>query len=174
MAHARLSTLFLAVALGLAALGGAACQSKSNTLASPSACAAPVTSTEVVAAGKQALEQYRQAFEVRSLEALAPLYEHIDSLVVVQQGNPVVGWAEHESRLTSLFSTATDIRVKVKDVTVTALGADGVVVNATMSRELADGVTRLEDSGPLTLVLRRVGGRWRIASEHYSYTPRTP
>jgi ketosteroid isomerase-like protein len=174
MAHVRLPTLFLALVLGLAALGAIGCQPKRGSTTSPSGGVGAPTPTEVVASGKQAIEQYRQAFEVRSLEALDSLYEHVDSLVVVQQGTATVGWAALEPRLTAMFANATDIRVTTKDVTVTALGSDGAVVNATMSREISDGVTRLEDRGPITLVLRRVGDGWRIVSEHYSYAPRTP
>jgi hypothetical protein len=53
-----------------------------------------------------------------------------------------------------------------------ALGSDGAVVNATLTREINDGVSSLTERGTLTLIVRAgADGTWVIVTEHYSYPP---
>ena len=165
MPRARLHAFSALVALAVAT---AACGARAT---SPEAPAAVATATDVVAAGKAVLEQYRQGFEVRSVEALAPLYEHSDALVVVHQGQRQIGWSVVEPRLVTTVQGATDIRIAVAEVSVVGLGADAAVVQATLRRSISDGVTTLEDAGPITLVLRKSRARWLIVAEHYSFAP---
>jgi ketosteroid isomerase-like protein len=130
---------------------------------------ARVTPKDVVAAAKGAVEQWRQAYEVRSEDALARLYVHSDELVVVQDGVPVVGWIAIDPMLKDRLSHAKEIHIKLKDVRVTSLGETGAVAVATMTREISDGVTTVTENGALTLALRRGADGWQIVQEHYSY-----
>src|SRR5689334_19184687 len=61
--------------------------------------ARPATPKEVVAAARATVEQWRQAYEVRSFDALAKLYAHDLDLVVVQDGVPLIGWQSVEGML---------------------------------------------------------------------------
>jgi len=133
--------------------------------------AAPVAAapTELVAAVKGTIEQWRQAYEVRSMEALARLYIHEPGLAVIQDGALQLGWVAVESALRSRLARATEIRVRIKDLQVAALGAGAAVAIAAMTRESTDGATTVREAGVVTLVLREDPEGWAIASEHYSY-----
>jgi ketosteroid isomerase-like protein len=135
--------------------------------ASPSA--AELTPAEVVSAAAGLVEQYRQAYEVRSVDALAPLYLHDVDLAVVHQGRTFLGWSAVEHYLRETFTTAVEVRVRLGDVTVVALGGGGAAVTATMARSVSTGTTTVEERGTLSLSLRSEGERWVIVGEHFSY-----
>jgi uncharacterized protein (TIGR02246 family) len=127
------------------------------------------TPKEVVAAARAAIEQWRQAYQVRSFDALAKLYVHGLDTVVIQDGQALLGWSSIEAMLKDRLARSTEIHVRLKDVQVTSLAPSVAVATATMTRELADGVTTLTENGALTLVLQETGGEWLIVIEHYSY-----
>lgn len=132
----------------------------------------PVAETpkDVVEAARAMIEQWRQAYEVRSMSSLAPLYAHDLDVVVVQEGIALLGWSSVEAMLKDRLARAGTIRVRLKDVQVVSLAPEVAAATATMTREIGDGTTTVTESGALTLILRRVDdARWVIVSEHYSY-----
>ena len=151
------------VALVLALLA-AGCPAKG-----PEAPAAPATPKEVLAAAKATVEQWRQGYEVRSLDVLAKLYAHDLDVVLVTEGAPLVGWKSIEASLRDKLARAGAIHVRLKDVQVAAQGSTVATVVAAMTRELTEGATTTTETGTLTLTLRKEGDGWVIALEHYSY-----
>jgi ketosteroid isomerase-like protein len=137
----------------------------------PAAAQAVSTPADIEGSARSALEQWRQAQELRSSEALAKLYAHDASLNVVDDGTRLVGWTAFERALRDRLDRATAIRVRLQDVQVHAIGTTAVVV-ATMLRELSDAGASKSDAGLLTLVLRAPAPGdptgWVIISEHYS------
>jgi ketosteroid isomerase-like protein len=129
----------------------------------------PSTPKEVVAGARATIEQWRQSYQVRSFESLARLYDHTLDLVVVQDGQAIVGWTSVEGMLKDRFARFKDIQIRLKDIQVASLGGTAAVATAAMTRELGDGVTTITESGALTVVLRKEGDIWVIVSEHYSY-----
>jgi ketosteroid isomerase-like protein len=129
----------------------------------------PATPKEVVAAGRATIEQWRQAYEVRSIDALAKLYTHDLDTVVVQDGQTLIGWSSVEGMLKDRIARSKQIHVRLKDIQVTSLSAEAAFAVATMTRELSDGTTSVSENGALTLVLRHDADAWRIVAEHYSY-----
>ena len=129
----------------------------------------PATPKEVVAGARATIEQWRQAYQVRSLDALAKLYAHEQDLVVVQDGVPLVGWASVKTMLEDRFARYKDIQIRLKDVQVVSLGPTAATATATMTRELGDGVTTIAEGGALTVVLRKEGEMWIVVAEHYSF-----
>ena len=132
----------------------------------PPRAAAP---KDVVAAARATVEQWRQAYEVRSVEALAKLYTHDLDTVDVQDGQTWIGWSAVESMLKERISRAKTIHVRLKELQVASLAPDVAVAVATMTREVSDGTTSVSENGALTLVLRKDGEVWHIVTEHYSY-----
>ena len=153
----------VAVAILLAMAG---CPGPKASGTTPAASLAP---KDVVAAAKGTVEQWRQAYEVRSFDALAKLYAHELDVVVVQDGQPLTGWSQIEPALRDRLGKAKEIHVRLKDVTVTSLGPTAAAALATMTREVSDGVTTVTEAGALTLVLRKSADGWQIVQEHYSY-----
>lgn len=167
--RARCVVLWLALGLVLAlpACGG----SGAAPPAAPRADQAPPAPVSVVQAARAVLEQYRQAHEVRSMDALAPLYAVSPELVRVWQGSRLTGWDAVRPELAALLGRAERIKLRIDDVTVSALGEDGATVAASVSRVIADGVTSVRVDGVLTLALRRQDDHWVIVAEHFSYPP---
>lgn len=131
--------------------------------------AGPLTPKEVVAAGRATVEQWRQAYEVRSFDALAKLYAHDAQLVIVLDGAPLVGWTAIGQLLQDRLAHAKEIHVRLKDVTVSSVAPTVATAAATMTREIGDGITTVTEAGALTLVLRKDADGWKIVLEHYSY-----
>jgi ketosteroid isomerase-like protein len=128
-----------------------------------------LTPKEVVAAARSTVEQWRQAYEVRSFDGLAKLYAHNIDLVVIQEGVPISSWSSVEQMLKERLARYKDVRVRLKDIQVQSLSADAAVATASMNRELGDGVTTITEAGALTIVLRKEGEQWLIVTEHYSF-----
>ena len=129
----------------------------------------PSTPKEVVAGARATIEQWRQAYEVRSFDALSKLYDHSLDLVVVQDGQVISGWTSVQGMLEDRFARFKDVHVRLKDIQVASLGPEAATATAAMTRELGDGVTTVSESGALTVVLRKQGDLWVIVTEHYSY-----
>jgi len=137
--------------------------------AAPRVDTAPVTPKDVAVSARATVEQWRQAWEVRSVEALEKLYAHDLDVVLITEGLPLTGWSSIDATLKDKLARATTVRVTLKDVQVRAQ-SDGVATAiATMRREITDGATTTTENGTLSLVLRREGDSWVIAVEHYSY-----
>jgi ketosteroid isomerase-like protein len=168
MRPAAASFAALLLSLGLAVgLGG--CRHGSRAVGAPAAAAESATPEDVVAAGKRVVEQYRQAYEVKSMDALVPLYSQGLDVVLVQQGKALFGWSAVEARLKETVEGASAIHIRLGDVAVAALGSDAASVTAAMTREISEGSTTVQESGLLTLALHRDGERWLIVAEHYSF-----
>lgn len=127
------------------------------------------TPKEVVAATRGAIEQWRQAYEVKSMEALGKLYAHDPDVVIVQDGVTLIGWGSVEGLLKDRLSRAKEIHIRLKEVQVTSIGPTAAFAVATMTREMGDGVTTVAENGALTLVFRKDPTGWLIVGEHYSY-----
>jgi ketosteroid isomerase-like protein len=167
--RAPISSLQRAVAsmalVAIVALG-CACGHGGHPPAQPAHEAAPA---EVVTMAKATVEQWRQGYELRGIDALAKLYAHTPETVLVLDGMPVVGWPAIEQLVTAKLAHAKEVHVRLKDVAVVAYAPTVAGVTATMTREIGDGVTTVTENGALSLVLVRDAEGWKIVAEHYSY-----
>lgn len=129
----------------------------------------PATPPEVLSAARGTIEQWRQAYQIKSFDVLSNLYAHEPQLVLVQDGRALVGWPSVEAMIKDRLARYLKIVIRLKDINVVALGATAATATAGMTRELGDEVTTVTESGALTMVLRRDGDQWVIVTEHYSY-----
>jgi hypothetical protein len=148
----------LALVLLAAACGGAS-HAAATSSASPATAAGP----------EKLLEQWQQAWQVRSPDALGALYSHSDDLVVVEQGTPYAGWTAVDHWLDAQCGQASAIHLDLADEKVTPLGSDAAMVSASISREIDDASGAVTEKGTLTMVLTREGDHWVIIGEHYSH-----
>ncbi|MEO6774950.1 MAG: nuclear transport factor 2 family protein [Kofleriaceae bacterium] len=156
--------LVLVAALG--ALGGCAREKQSGTVVETK----ELTPKQVTIATRGAIEQWRQAYEVRSIDALERLYAHDPDLVLVNDGVTLIGWSSVDAMLKDRLSRAKEIHIRLKEVEVTSIAPTAAFGVATMTRELSDGVTTVTEQGSLTLVFRKdPTAGWLIVGEHYSY-----
>jgi ketosteroid isomerase-like protein len=136
----------------------------------------PVVSGDAKDQLPAALEQWRQGYEVRSVDALAPLYSATDDLTLVVQGRVVTTWPSVHATLTDFFAANNSIKVELQDVRIMALGGDGAIVVASVKRRYGDGIRSTQETGTVTLLFRLAPpeddnrpATWRIALEHYSF-----
>src|ERR1700733_10840610 len=99
----------------------AACAHGGHSAPPASAPGATAVPKDVVAAVRSILEQWRQAYEVRSEDALAKLYAHDGDLVVVLEGMPLVGWPAVEAALKDRVGHADEIHIRFADTRITEL-----------------------------------------------------
>lgn len=153
----------LAVMIALAA--GCSGGSKGSTTPTDQAAG------DAFAAVFRAVEQWRQGWEVRSLEALSPLYRQDGNTVVVYQGKAHVGWPQAQNYLRQTVEGARSVHLSLEEGQVTSIGGGGATYSARLIREISDGVLTVTDEGFLTMTFARAAGgdRWEIVSEHYSY-----
>jgi uncharacterized protein (TIGR02246 family) len=147
----------------------AACAHGGGSTPPPAATPATAAAKDTAAAVRSVLEQWRQAYEVRSEDALAKLYAHDGELVVVVEGTPLYGWPAVETALKERIEHADEIHVRLTDTRITALAPTAALVTAALTREVKAGAMTVTERGTLTLVLRKDADAWLIAAEHYSY-----
>jgi ketosteroid isomerase-like protein len=129
-----------------------------------------LTPKEVVVATRGAIEQWRQAYEIRSIDALERLYSHDPDIVLVGDGVTLIGWSSVDGMLKDRIARAKEIHIRLKEIQVTSVAPTAAFGVATMTRELTDGVTTVTEYGSLTLVFRKdPSAGWLIVGEHYSY-----
>ena len=153
----RRTVLVLLVALAACRGGGAAPRTPAGA------------GEDAFAAVFRVVEQWRQGWEVRSLDALAPLYRQDGNTVVVYQGKAHVGWPQAQTWLRESVDGAKSVHLTLEEGQVTAIGDDGATYAARLTREISDGAVTATDSGFLTLTFARTDDRWEIVAEHYSY-----
>ena|SRR5579883_2512778 len=131
--------------------------------------AAVATPKDVVAAARSAIERWREAYEVKSVEGLTELYAHDPDTVVVLEGQPLIGWSSVEAALKDRLARADAIHVTLKDIQIASLAPTVAHLTATLTREVQAGATTVTEHGTVTVVMEKRGDAWLIVAEHYSY-----
>lgn len=158
-----LFTTLMPVAVG--ACGGAA-KGAAEPKFDPVASAAPPPALATQAKGL--IEQYRQAWEVKSLDALSALYVRTVDVSLVVGGEALLGWTAIEERYKAALAASAVFKLRIEPVAVTAVDQGGVAVVAKVSRIYGDDVTKTEDRELVTFVLTPVEGKLAILVEHRS------
>jgi ketosteroid isomerase-like protein len=156
------------LAVSIYLLAAAACAGAPAAPASQPAASRPVTAADV----RGVVEEWRQAFEVHSLDKLVALYDHSDDLIVVRESRRLRAWSSFYPELKEFITRNPKIQLRLGDLSTAALGPGGAVASSTALRRYGDEHTMREEQGALTLVLRRGDdGVWRIVAEHWSFAP---
>src|SRR5262245_19716956 len=82
----------------------------------------PATPQEVIAGARGTIEQWRQTYQVRSVDTLAKLYADEVDLVVVTDGMQLVGWTSGEAMVKDELQRHPKIQIRLKDIQVVGLG----------------------------------------------------
>ncbi len=124
---------------------------------------------DVVKAVQGAVEQYRQAYEVHSVEALAAIYSHDLDLSLVYQGRLFRGWSQVEAHLAERLSGASKVRMTIKDTSVQDLGGSSALATTSLEITVGDDATSVTETGTLSLIFQKSGDNWLVVAEHFSY-----
>jgi uncharacterized protein (TIGR02246 family) len=142
------------------------CGGRATKVEAPVSAVVPVDVARAIEGG---VEQYRQAYEVRSVEALGELFIRDLDVASVYQGKIHQGWSQIQADQVLRLQDATKVRVIVTDLNIQALGDEVAVATAGLERTIGDDATTTTERGALTLVFHKQDERWMIASEHFSY-----
>jgi hypothetical protein len=126
--------------------------------------AAPSATPGSAAPASAIIEQWRQAYEVRSVDALSKLYDPSEKLVYVHQGKRYNGWPAAAAVITERLAGATELHMDLRDVSVRSI-AGATFIDCNMTREISVSSTTIKESGVVSMVI--IDGK--IAVEHFSF-----
>lgn len=130
----------------------------------------PVTQTQpsgnpVVDAFNKLLDGIRKTDvnEVMSVYWNSPQLIHFNN-----NGTVTKGWQQVKKNRESSYPDLTDVKLEVRDVSVTMLGRDGAVVSCLWTQSQTYKGTPETATGRMTLVFRRIGKEWKAVHLHTS------
>lgn len=116
------------------------------------------------------LSRYEGAQTSRDLSVLADLHWQDDRFTHVwAPGRSVTGWQAYETTLKEEFGQMGDFAFRLLDVRIEVFGGRFAVARAVWACDRADREKEERVlTGPVTFVICRMGGSWKIVSDHYS------
>lgn len=101
--------------------------------------------------------------EVMSVYWNSPQLIHFNN-----NGTVTKGWQQVKKNRESSYPDLTDVKLEVRDVSVTMLGRDGAVVSCLWTQSQTYKGTPETATGRMTLVFRRIGKEWKAVHLHTS------
>ena len=89
-------------------------------------------------------------------------------------GTVTRGWTQMKQNRQSSYPDLKDVKLEVKDVSVTMLGRDGALVTCLWTQSQTYKDTPETASGRMTLVFRRIGKDWKAVHLHTSPDKQDP
>jgi len=129
--------------------------------------AAPETpgSASVVAAFNALLDGIRKA----DVEAVSNVYWNSPRLILFNSNGTVTrGWDQMRKNRESSYAEVKDVKLDVRDVSITMLGRDGAIVTCFWTQSQTYKGTPETATGRMTLVFKRVGKDWKAIHVHTS------
>ncbi|MGH9907560.1 MAG: AtzH-like domain-containing protein [Pyrinomonadaceae bacterium] len=122
-------------------------------------------SAAVVAAFEALLNGIRKA----DVNAVTSVYWNSPRLILFNNNGTVTkGWEQMRKNRESSYPDLKDVKLDVRDLSITMLGRDGAVVNCQWTQSQTFKGTPETASGRMTLVFRRVGKDWKAVHLHTS------
>lgn len=136
----------------------------SQTSAAPSEAQAP-GSQSVAAAFNALINGIRKS----DVSVITNAYWNSPRLVLFNNNGTVTrGWEQMRQNRASSTKDVKDVKLDVRDVSITMLGRDGAVVHALWTQSQTYKGTPENATGRMTLVFRRVGTAWKAIHLHTS------
>ena len=138
----------------------------------PAVTAAPVPgSTAVAAAFNALLDGIRRA----NVNAVTGVYLVSPRLILFNNNGTVTrGWEQMRKNRESSYPDMKDVKLEVKDVSITMLGRDGALVTCLWTQSQSYKDTPETASGRMTLVFKRLGRDWKAVHLHTSPDKQDP
>ena len=103
------------------------------------------------------------------LDAITGAYWKSPGLILFNNNGTVTkGWDQMRKNRESSIKDVKNVKLEVRDVSITMLGRDGAVVNALWTQSQDYKGTPETATGRMTLVFRRVGAAWKAIHLHTS------
>ncbi|HEY6122831.1 MAG TPA: nuclear transport factor 2 family protein, partial [Pyrinomonadaceae bacterium] len=129
------------------------------------ATAAASPSAGVLAAFNKLLEGIRHA----NVNAVTSVYWNSPRLALFNNNGTVTkGWDQLRKNRESSYPDVKDVKLDVRDLSVTMLGRDAAVVTCLWNQSQTYKGTPESATGRMTLVFKRVGNEWKVIHLHTS------
>ena len=152
-----------------------------STPTSPAARPSPVKPVVIVkqAAGSDgvlaAFEVLLKGIRKADVATVSGVYWNSPRLILFNNNGTVTrGWAQMRKNRESSYPDVKDVKLEVKDVSVTMLGRDGALVSCLWTQSQTYKGTPETASGRMTLVFKRVGNDWKVVHLHTSPDKQDP
>jgi ketosteroid isomerase-like protein len=133
--------------------------------AKPRVSAEPAGSQSVVAAFNALLNGIRKS----DVNAATRAYWNSPRLILFNNNGTVTkGWDQMRKNRESSYKEVKDVKLDVRDVSITMLGRDGALVSALWTQSQTFKGEPETATGRMTLVFRRVGNDWKAIHLHTS------
>jgi ketosteroid isomerase-like protein len=133
--------------------------------AAPKQPATASSSDAVLAAFNSLLDGIRNA----DVDAVTSVYWNSPRLNLFNYNGTVTkGWEQMRKNRESSYPETKDVKLEVKDVSVTMFGRDGAVVTCLWTQSLTYKGTPESVSGRMTLAFKRIGTAWKAVHLHSS------
>ncbi|MGH9969388.1 MAG: YybH family protein [Pyrinomonadaceae bacterium] len=127
--------------------------------------AQPPGSTAVIAAFNALLDGIRHA----NVKEVTGVYWNSPRLILFNNNGTVTkGWEQVRKNRESSYPDLKDVKLEVKDVSITMLGTDGAVVSCQWTQSQTYKDVPETASGRMTLVFKRLGKDWKAVHLHTS------
>ena len=128
-------------------------------------------SDDVLAAFEVLLKGIRKA----DVATVSSVYWNSPRLILFNNNGTVTrGWAQMRKNRESSYPDVKDVKLEVKDVSVTILGREGALVSCLWTQSQNFKGTPETASGRMTLVFKRVGKDWKVVHLHTSPDKQDP
>jgi ketosteroid isomerase-like protein len=122
-------------------------------------------SQSVIAAFNALLNGIRHA----DAKAVANVYQNSPRLMLFNNNGTVTrGWDQMRKNRESSYADVKDVKLDVRDVSITMLGRDGAIVTCLWTQSQTYKGTPETATGRMTLVFKRVGKDWKAIHLHTS------
>jgi ketosteroid isomerase-like protein len=122
-------------------------------------------SQSVIAAFNELINGIRHA----DVKAVTGIYLNSPRLILFNSNGTVTkGWEQLRKNRESSYPDLKDVKLEVRDLSITMLGRDGAVVSCLWTQSQTYKGTPETATGRMTLVFRRVGKDWKAIHLHTS------
>ena len=122
-------------------------------------------SQSVIAAFNALVNGIRRA----NAKAVAGVYQNSPRLILFNNNGTVTrGWDQMRKNRESSYADVKDVKLDVRDVSITMLGRDGAMVTCLWTQSQVYKGTPETATGRMTLVFKRVGKDWKAIHVHTS------
>ncbi len=136
-----------------------------------------VTSTPASAAGTVAetFNALLNGIRAADVNVVTNIYWNSPRLILFNSNGSVTrGWEQMRKNRESSYKDVKDVKLDVRDVSITMLGRDGAVVSCLWTQSQTYKGSPDTASGRMTLVFKRVGKDWKVIHLHTSDPARVP
>lgn len=130
-----------------------------------------VAPTPAPAAGTvlEAFNALLNGIRAADVNAVTSIYWNSPRLVLFNSNGSVTkGWEQMRRNRESSYKDVKDVKLEVRDVSITMLGRDGAVVSCLWTQSQTYKGSPDSASGRMTLVFKRVGKDWKVIHLHTS------